>query len=79
MIPYFYVPTLHLGPFTLQTWGLMVSIGAAAAIFFAHKQAKRFGLDHNPILDWAKWLIFYSEVGELEVKRKKWLIKTKLL
>ncbi|HBO99881.1 MAG: Prolipoprotein diacylglyceryl transferase [Parcubacteria group bacterium GW2011_GWC2_45_7] len=63
MIPYFYVSTFHLGPLALQTWGLVVSIGAAVGIFFAHKRAKRFGLDPNPILDWSFWALISAFVG----------------
>lgn len=63
MIPYFSFPTLHIGPIALQTWGLMVSLGIAVAIFLAHRKTRRSGLDPNHILDWSFWALVAAFIG----------------
>ena len=57
MIPYFEIQSFKLGPLTIYTWGFVVSIGIAVAIWVAYKRARRVGLDANKILDLAFWII----------------------
>ena len=51
MIPWFQIEQIHLGPLTIQVWGLLVSLGFALGAFVAWKEAKRKGVDANIILD----------------------------
>lgn len=63
MIPYFYLPTISLGPVTVNTWGLMVALGFLLATILAKREAKRRGLDPKPLLDGAFWIIIASMIG----------------
>lgn len=63
MIPYFYYPTVVVGPFTLHIWGLFVAIGILTAIGFAARQAKRNGLDSNIIMNWSIWIVIGAFIG----------------
>lgn len=51
MIPWFQIEQIHLGPLTIQVWGLLVSLGFALGVFVLWKEAKRKGVDANIILD----------------------------
>lgn len=51
MIPWFQLEQIHLGPLTIQVWGLLVSLGFAVGVFVLWKEAKRKGVDTNVILD----------------------------
>src|SRR3989304_7748013 len=51
MLPWFQLEQIHLGPLTVQVWGLLVSLGFALGAFVAWKEAKRKGVDANIILD----------------------------
>lgn len=55
MIPYFQPPSIHLGPFTLQAFGLFAALGVYAAARIAVREAGRHGLDPQPISDFAVW------------------------
>src|SRR3990167_10262315 len=63
MIPYYQFTTLNIGPITIQVWGLMVSLGIAAALVVIYKRAKRFGLDTQLIFGMAFWLLFGALLG----------------
>ena len=63
MIPYFYYPTITLGPFTLYVWGLFVAIGIITAASLALRQEKRNGLDPNIIVGWCLWIVLGAFVG----------------
>ncbi len=41
MIPYFTFTQIHLGPVTIQVWGLMVSLGFLFALFLSLREIKR--------------------------------------
>jgi phosphatidylglycerol:prolipoprotein diacylglycerol transferase len=55
VIPYFELPSFHLGPFTLQAFGLFAALGVYAAARIAFHEAARRGLDPRPISDFALW------------------------
>ncbi len=55
MIPYFELPSLRLGPFTLQAFGLFAAAGVYLAARLTARQVERQGLDSKPILDFAIW------------------------
>ena len=55
MIPYFELPSLHLGPFTLQAFGLFAALGVYTAARIAVHEAARHGADPRPLADFAVW------------------------
>ncbi len=55
MIPWFEPPALHLGPITLQAFGLLAALGVATGIRATAWAARRRGLDPRPVLDFAIW------------------------
>jgi phosphatidylglycerol---prolipoprotein diacylglyceryl transferase len=55
VIPYFQLPALHLGPFTLQAFGVFAALGVYAAARISVHQASRHGLDPQPLSDFAVW------------------------
>jgi phosphatidylglycerol---prolipoprotein diacylglyceryl transferase len=55
VIPYFELPSLRLGPFTLQAFGLFAAAGVYLAARLAARAAERSGLDSKPLLDFAVW------------------------
>jgi len=55
VIPYYELPSLHLGPFTLQAFGLFAALGVYVAARTAASQAARQGLDSQLLSDFAIW------------------------
>lgn len=55
MIPYFQPPSLHLGPFTVETFGVFAALGIYVAARIAAGRARRQGLDPMPLVDFAVW------------------------
>jgi phosphatidylglycerol---prolipoprotein diacylglyceryl transferase len=55
VIPYFELPSLHLGPFTLQAFGLFAALGVYVAARLTVSEAARHGLDPRPMADFAVW------------------------
>jgi phosphatidylglycerol---prolipoprotein diacylglyceryl transferase len=55
VIPYYELPSLHFGPFTLQAFGLFAALGVYTAARTAVSQASRQGLDPQPLSDYAIW------------------------
>ena len=55
MIPYLHVPSLKLGPLTLEPFGLLVAVGILLAAHLLSRQAERDGLDATPLQDYAPW------------------------
>ena len=54
MIPYFTFTQIHLGPVTIQVWGLMVSLGFLFALFLSLREIKKQNiqnLSHENIWD----------------------------
>lgn len=63
MIPYIYLPTIHLGFFSLSTWGLFAASGFAVGIWIFWKMGKKWGIDGNQILDLSFWIMLGSIIG----------------
>lgn len=63
MIPYFYLPTIHLGPLAINTWGLFAALGFGLAIFIAWKHARCRTQNPELILDLSFWIIIAAIVG----------------
>jgi len=55
VIPYFQFPALHLGPFTLQSFGLFAALGVYVAARLLVRAARQRGLDETPVADFAMW------------------------
>lgn len=55
LIPYFELPTLHLGPFTIQAFGIFAALGVYLAVRVAASAAGKRGLDPKPVVDYAVW------------------------
>lgn len=55
MIPYLHAPSLHLGPLTLEPFGIFVAAGILLAARVLGRQAEREGLDPTPLADFAPW------------------------
>jgi len=62
MIPYFSFTAIHLGPVTLQVWGIFVSLGIAAAVLWTYFSAKKHQLSGEAVLDMAIGVIFFGFV-----------------
>lgn len=63
MIPYFEIPALHLGPITVQSFGVLAAAGVALASWLLVREAKRAGLDTQPMRDFAPWALVGGIVG----------------
>lgn len=52
-----------IGSFTVRSYGLMVAIGFALAIYLAWRQAGREGIDREKFLDMTLWVIVAGILG----------------
>ncbi len=55
MIPYLHVPSIKLGPLTIEPFGIFVALGILLAARLLSRQAEREGLDSTPLQDYAPW------------------------
>lgn len=63
MLPYAYIPTINLGPITIQVWGLMVSLGILTALFIAKKILARRGIKDDNLITLTVWVILAAFLG----------------
>lgn len=63
MIPFYRPPSLELGPFTLEVFGVFVMIGVLVGARLAANHAARSGLDRNLLADFAFWALIGGVVG----------------
>ncbi len=63
MIPYFELPSLHLGPFTLQAFGVFAALGVYAGAALSLRASRRRGLDPQPLSDYAPWGVGAGVLG----------------
>src|SRR5258708_3861736 len=63
MIPYFQFPSLELGPFTLQSFGVLAAAGVALAAWLLVREARRAGLDPTPLFEVPTWAIAGGVLG----------------
>jgi phosphatidylglycerol---prolipoprotein diacylglyceryl transferase len=64
-------PEIHLGPFTLQTFGIMFSLGFIGAGLLVARRLKELG---KPV-DWAYELIFAALIGGLVGARLYYIVQ----
>jgi phosphatidylglycerol---prolipoprotein diacylglyceryl transferase len=57
VIPYLPPPSLELGPFTLEPFGLFAAAGVLLAAWLVGRQARNDGLDDDILRDLAPWAI----------------------
>ena len=55
MIPYFEFPSVHLGPLTLQVFGIFAALGVFVGAKLSMWAVERDGLDPQPVGDYAMW------------------------
>jgi phosphatidylglycerol:prolipoprotein diacylglycerol transferase len=55
LIPGFELPSLHLGPITIQSFGVLTALGVLAAVLLAGRAARQMGKDPQVIADFAVW------------------------
>lgn len=63
MIPCFQFPSLQLGPFTLQSFGIFAAAGGALAAWLLVREAERAGLDPSPMRQVPIWALVGGMVG----------------
>lgn len=63
MIPDLYWSAIHLGPITLQVWGLFVAAGIITGLFVAKHLAKQRGLSSEVVVDMAFWVVLAALIG----------------
>ncbi len=54
---------LKIGPFTIYSYGMMVAIGFAAAVFSIYRRAPKFQIDKNKMLDLCIIILVSGIVG----------------
>jgi len=63
LIPYFVAPPLHLGPVTIQPFGVLSAAGVWFASWLLVRTARRSGLDPEPVEKLAGWALLGGLVG----------------
>jgi len=53
LIPGFKLPSLTLGPFTIQSFGVLTALGVLVAVFLAGRAARQMGKDPQVVMDFA--------------------------
>jgi phosphatidylglycerol---prolipoprotein diacylglyceryl transferase len=55
VIPAFDLPSLRLGPFVIQSFGVLSALGILAAVSLATRAARQLGRDPQVVLDFTIW------------------------
>jgi phosphatidylglycerol---prolipoprotein diacylglyceryl transferase len=55
MIPFYRPPNIHLGPLTIEPFGIFAAAGIYLAARLAARACKKQGVDLLPLLDYAPW------------------------
>lgn len=63
MIPYFQFPSLQIGPFALQSFGVLAAAGVALAAWLLVRESERAGLDPRPMREVPLWALAGGMVG----------------
>lgn len=62
MIPYWKPPSIHLGPLTIEPFGIFVALGILLAARLLVRSAEREKLDPTPLADFAMWGVLVGVV-----------------
>lgn len=63
MIPYFNYPSINLGFFSINTWGLLANLGFALGIYIFWRKGKQWGVSGNKLLDLSFWIMLGAIIG----------------
>ena len=63
MIPYIFVPDLHLGALTLHPFGLLVATGVIVGTWLATGRARKRGLDLDKLNSFITWMLVAGFLG----------------
>jgi phosphatidylglycerol:prolipoprotein diacylglycerol transferase len=63
VIPYLQPPSLHLGPLTVEPFGVFAAAGIYLGARLATGRAAREGLDPQPLVDYAMWGVLAGVLG----------------
>jgi phosphatidylglycerol:prolipoprotein diacylglycerol transferase len=63
LIPYFVVPTLHLGPVPIQPFGVLSAAGVWLGMSLLVREGRRRGLDVEPVEKLAGWALVGGMIG----------------
>ena len=63
MVPYLDIPTLRLGPLSIQPFGLLICIGIVVGWFVAKWRARQVGLDVKVVRDLVRLCIVFGLFG----------------
>ncbi len=63
MLPYGPITEFHLGPLTIQSWGVLVALGFIVGILLILWQAKQAGYKTDKLLDLVLWVFIASMIG----------------
>jgi phosphatidylglycerol:prolipoprotein diacylglycerol transferase len=63
MIPYFYSDTIPFWPVPLRTWGLLVALGIAVALWYGRREARRRQQDPSAFTDFVAIMAVVGLVG----------------
>jgi phosphatidylglycerol:prolipoprotein diacylglycerol transferase len=63
VIPFFEFPSVHLGPLTLQVFGIFAALGVFTGARLSMRVCQKDGLDPQPVGDFAMWGVGAGIVG----------------
>ncbi len=63
MVPYFQLPSFHMGPVNLEPFGVLVCIGIVIGVILAQRRARAIGLDPKVIRDLARLCVVFGLFG----------------
>lgn len=63
MIPYVHVDVVHLGPFPLQPFGILVALGVLVGIYLAERRAHVLGIDSLESGSFIRWILLAGFLG----------------
>ncbi|MBI2897978.1 MAG: prolipoprotein diacylglyceryl transferase [Deltaproteobacteria bacterium] len=62
-MPYFHIPTVHLGPIPIHPFGVLVAIGCLLGANLVEKRALKTGLDMDATRSLITWILVCGFVG----------------
>jgi phosphatidylglycerol---prolipoprotein diacylglyceryl transferase len=62
-LPYYHIPSIPLGPLTLQPFGILVATGVLLGAWMARRHAEKLGLDDDELRGLTAWVLVGGFVG----------------